>query len=376
MPRPARAAFVLLVLAAATAAQRTFIVDAAGGAGSDFRTIQPALDAAAHGDLILVRLGTYAEDLLITKGVRLVGEAGARVEKPVAGPSVRISSLPAGRKLVLQGLTFLETELRVETCAGEVVLDWLRFDARACCYLGSSVRVQDSAQVVLRSVTLRGQGVSCGRSALAIVDSSIASIDYHIGTAILLDNAIVSIAGSTVLGGGFGYRTVHMVDSTLSVARSTVIRNSIIGYAVLATRGRIDIDPSVVLRTTGDPPVAGTATVTWRPIPACAVSGFASGGRADLQVLGPSGSPFCVFVGEPAPVATTRFGFAWLDLGRAAVVSCQVVGTNGSYRYSFATPVGLPLGAVLAVQAAMLIGPGVELSEPGFAIVRISSPGG
>ena len=44
-----------LFLAGAPAAQRTWIVDQKKGPGYDFVAIQPAIDAARHGDIIRVR---------------------------------------------------------------------------------------------------------------------------------------------------------------------------------------------------------------------------------------------------------------------------------------------------------------------------------
>ncbi len=47
-------------LALPAAAQRTWIVDDDAGPGVDFQQIQPAFQAANHGDIVLVRSGRYA----------------------------------------------------------------------------------------------------------------------------------------------------------------------------------------------------------------------------------------------------------------------------------------------------------------------------
>ena len=48
-----------LFLAPPLASSKTWIVDDDGGPGVDFTDIQPAIDAAAPGDLIVVRNGDY-----------------------------------------------------------------------------------------------------------------------------------------------------------------------------------------------------------------------------------------------------------------------------------------------------------------------------
>lgn len=55
-----------------SAPEPDLVVDAAGGA--DFERIQPAVDAAAPGDTVLVKPGTYPESVRIETSIRLIGE--------------------------------------------------------------------------------------------------------------------------------------------------------------------------------------------------------------------------------------------------------------------------------------------------------------
>src|SRR5437867_7856524 len=90
---------ILLLLAPAARAGNVLVVDASGGGA--FTQIQPAVDAAADGDTILVKSGTYGSFVVGDKGLAIVGDAGASVQ--VAG-AIRARNLAAGRTLVLENL--------------------------------------------------------------------------------------------------------------------------------------------------------------------------------------------------------------------------------------------------------------------------------
>jgi hypothetical protein len=80
--------------AAALSAQTTWIVDASNGPGTNFTEIQPAVDAASAGDVILVRPGTYAP-ISVSKGVAILGQPGFTVSN---------NAIPSPIPVVLRGL--------------------------------------------------------------------------------------------------------------------------------------------------------------------------------------------------------------------------------------------------------------------------------
>jgi hypothetical protein len=92
---------VILPLRAAGATD-VWVVDQGGG--GDFTAIQPAVDAAADGDTVLVRAGSYAGFAVNSKGVAVVADVGALVE--LQG-SVQIVNLPIGSVAHLAGLSVL-----------------------------------------------------------------------------------------------------------------------------------------------------------------------------------------------------------------------------------------------------------------------------
>jgi len=73
-------------------AVRTWIVDDDGVA--DFHTIQEAVNVAKHGDTILVRSGTYFENVIIAKSISLIGEGSAttKVDGGKLGSALQIKA--------------------------------------------------------------------------------------------------------------------------------------------------------------------------------------------------------------------------------------------------------------------------------------------
>jgi hypothetical protein len=92
---------VIVSLAAPLAARANVIVVDQGGGGS-FTQIQPAIDAAADGDTILVESGSYARFQVVNKSLAIVGDSGATVH--VEG-TLSVIGLAVERVLVLENLT-------------------------------------------------------------------------------------------------------------------------------------------------------------------------------------------------------------------------------------------------------------------------------
>ena len=80
---------LLALLASPLCAQRTWIVDANNGPGTDFTDLPPALAAASSGDTLIVRPGNY-QGGTTAKALRILGTA-AFVQS-----ALTIQSLPQG----------------------------------------------------------------------------------------------------------------------------------------------------------------------------------------------------------------------------------------------------------------------------------------
>src|SRR5262245_36482105 len=75
------------------------VVDAAHGPGSDYADLSDAVNAAADGDVLLVRSGNYQDPILLNaKGLTVVADVGATVQVI----TVDVTNLPASRFAAFQ----------------------------------------------------------------------------------------------------------------------------------------------------------------------------------------------------------------------------------------------------------------------------------
>ena len=102
---------ILALLVAPIAAQvQVHTVD--DDPGADFADIQPAIDAAAAGDVVVVYDGDYTNFTMSGKGVSVIGDEGALVR--VLGVSGAITTLvenvPDGPRAVIRNVDFVPPE--------------------------------------------------------------------------------------------------------------------------------------------------------------------------------------------------------------------------------------------------------------------------
>lgn len=176
---------LLAIAVARSATAGVIVVDDNGGPGVDYTDLPPAIAAAASFDVILVSPGSYSS-FVLSKDVTILG-TGTGV---FIAPGSQITGIGAGKRAVLCDL--LPRDLRVQTCAGTVVLDGVIMetgwptaltnllvvddcaDVRAIrCQLGTSnewagsrggARVTQSRMEIVQSLVNGGAGasVSCG----------------------------------------------------------------------------------------------------------------------------------------------------------------------------------------------------------------------
>ena len=148
-----RALIPSLLLVTPTLGQNVLVVDDDGG--FDHTDLQPAVDAAQSGDVILVRDGAYGSVTIVGKSLTLAADAGAAV---TCG-SVSVLSVQAGDAVVVAGLDATSDPfvlaLSVADCPGHVQLEHCRF-AGATAPTRDAARVSNSASVVLIDCEFEG----------------------------------------------------------------------------------------------------------------------------------------------------------------------------------------------------------------------------
>ncbi|QDU67914.1 hypothetical protein [Engelhardtia mirabilis] len=165
---------LVLVLASTAGAQSVWTVDDDPGAGVDFSEVQAAVDAAAIGDLVLVREGVYLPFSIDGKGLSVVGDGpGVKlIQGPPQAGGTSITNLPVGQLVLLRGLrlqplavsggSIFGTTLDLDGCLGSVWVEECELPTSAVSIFGdlqqiTALGVTDCDEVFLVDCLLQGQ---------------------------------------------------------------------------------------------------------------------------------------------------------------------------------------------------------------------------
>ena len=167
-----------------THAGNVIVVDGAGG--GDFAAIQPAVDAAADGDTVLVKTGNYTSFVVANKALAIVGDTGNDVQ--IAG-HVRAHDLAAGKALVLANLHVTGTgsrALSLSNNAGSIRIEYCSLAGAAAPICApdaavdgwDAVRAVASADVSFVSTSLLGgaSGSEVGSGTLGYGGTGLAAL--------------------------------------------------------------------------------------------------------------------------------------------------------------------------------------------------------
>lgn len=234
-------AVAALAIAVTTSLAHATSVHVVGPGG--FTTIQAAVDAAAAGDVVLVKAMSDVGGFLVDgKGVDIVCDPAT--VGPALHSRVTVRNLPAGQRVLLSGLTLVSGSgsggtlvdgegLLVDDCAGAVRVDGVEFwgtpgNPAACS--GSpvtagfaAVRIVDSASVVLSDCRLQG---GFGSSLLGCSFAAAGGAGGHALSAIRSNVVLTGVDalggdGGNGSGGGQGGSALRLQDATAVVAGGT-----------------------------------------------------------------------------------------------------------------------------------------------------------
>ena len=317
-----RHVFAILLLTTLGIAQ-TFIVDAAGGTGSQFTSIAAAVAAVPSGAVLQVRAGIYAPFSIVGKGVSILGLGGVLISGTFFAPvTITVSGTSGSQSVVLRDL-FLSVPLggphRIDcsNCQGPVLIQRVGMDmtygaireirAQQCSQLfveasgpfasiqgNASIEVIGSKAVIQNCVAQSSAaGLRANISLVQIADCTLGGLP-----ALQLNAASVRIAGASTLLQGLG-PTIHGSGNVLA-------------------------DPSVV--TMGS--VGGTISYTVAGQSTVAATGGSLGTPTNATMRGPAGHLGVLYLGSlgaPQPIAGFQHD-SWLAAGSGVAGALGVFG--------------------------------------------------
>jgi hypothetical protein len=386
------AALAALTAAAPCVGQsRSWLVDAAGGAGVDFVDLPPAVAAAASGDVIFVRAGDYS-GFTTSKGLRIL--ALPATSAPLA-PTVRaaatsalhtigVVNLPQSETFAMVGVgveapTGTGAAMSVINCSGIVHLEYCDFEMREPALSGvlrPGLLVMQSPRVDIAYCESLGfpaalfdsSAVRCTNSRFLGNDGGffaggVIHLPGH-GVAALastIDLSRCHLQGGSVLGlavlteAGSGLASA-MSDWTIrSDATGSVVAGSLPGRAVFAARGtgtvRYD-PPSSFIGTGGGAGTEPSLNAMPDALPSLAHVYLPVVGTMRVDIHGAPGDTFVFLFGLPDdPLSAPGAGELLLSIAATFPVAWGIVPTGGYASLTLPIPV-VPLhGEQFAWQA-------------------------
>lgn len=368
-------ALATLVLTTTALAQgRTWLVDASNGPGTDFTDLPPAVAAAADGDVLVIRAGTYSE-ISTGKALSLLGSTGTRiVTRNWLVPAVEVTGLPANKTFAMRNLELsvasnppvaapfafrnnagrihLESILSSHpSYSGGDVVDGCRFvsfvDFRAGGYAQLSI---NASTVVLARSTLAGR--SANMSMMAPLTTAAAPVAFGNGELWLVDCTLQGGNGANPIGPinplygpAPGLRTnggvVHVLGTSAHGVRTGFAQGAYTTPvpAIDAPGSTIEIDPAVVLASyLNAPPIQGAAAVLTHRLAALDALGGSLGGPLAVTLRSGPGDAYVFALGAPSDPLATPIGTLFLDLSAFAVIAQGIQGAGGSTTLTFTLP--------------------------------------
>ncbi|MCA8972151.1 MAG: hypothetical protein KDC95_20355 [Planctomycetes bacterium] len=373
--------WMFLALTSTALAQRTWVVDAANGPGTDFTEIAPALTAASDGDVLRVRAGDY-RPWTTSKGVALLGDPGAVIHLGIVEVCA-VRNLGAGQRFVLRGFQFVEdyplngadSYFEATQCKGSVHLESLVEGAWRKAF--AKFDHCDFVTVAHHASSRRFDVVSC-RVTMHDVNITAGTVDFALPSPALgLRDSYVEIT-ECVLRGAIG--NSYVAPSPAIIATSSAIelrgsKNSSIAGGILRQvhAPAIRADATSTLRIDPRVTIVGSidgGVVTRERMIALEVGGGLLSTSKIYDVVAPAGDFVVIFGALPAPSLRTPIGELWLDLASLYVVGAAQIGASGMWQITTPIPSNPSLRGVVLAYQVLDIGNAIDLSNAAVVILR------
>ncbi len=374
-----------VLLSSSLPAQRTYVVDAAGGSGAHFRDLPDALRLAQHGDTIILRKGTYRGGAT-SLGLTILGEKDAVINGMLA--PVNVSNLPAGQRFVMQGIEFTGQSLgaypsiALTSNAGSVHLEDLALaPLLSGGPTGPAVMIRDCKRTTLNDCQLVGHpALDCEASTVVISASVFQGSDAEFNMVpvpsapgLRAKNATLEITTSAFGGGkeapsfvgpqlaspGLDLETcdVRLVGPCLCIAGQA--SNPTPGMeSVWGRDSTVRWSTDMQLRSSGTARAYSLTTggrVIVEEVAALIAAGVAPGGLLPFSVFGMAADMVFTLAGVPATPQSLPFGMLWFDPASAILLDAAPIQTSRYHMSSVPIPNRPELrGQVLALQSYVI----------------------
>ena len=385
-------AFGLLMIAPTAAAQRTWIVDAYNGPGADFSDIRAAITAAADGDIIRVRFGTYTLPSGITRPLTIVGENHPVLLAPIA---FAVGSIPYDREFVLKDLGLAALlSITVGASAGRIHCDDVDFGSSTV----AALTISDCRYVTLNRCTFANVGSSSAALEINGGSSVIMSECSATGGDALLaggspaisvrDGSLLIIGHSTIVGGNatrggtipreaIAIRTNSRVellgDDTTRVTAGSAWTASPGTYAIIGDGSSTGLqhDPrNRIEGSGGSPAISNVSLVTQRSLATLRAAGTTPGHSIRVAILTAPGSPSLLLAGSPSqPLFLPGLGYLFINPSLIYQAGAGVGGSNGLRFENLPIPNFALTGQPVTLQAIYADISGPQLTVPTVVVI-------
>ncbi len=314
-------------------------------------SLQPVVDAAAPGDVVLLPDALY-ENITLTQGLTLIGTnpGGTAIRDPglIQGSveSDTVVNLPPGQRAQFVGLEFRRSSTPPGQLVGTLRLEAGQVAFSGCAFLGSRIEIEQGAVRFDRCESLiRAHWDLMSDVDVQIVDSTL------FGSVSLGDGCTLQISGSNLTGlvdplSGVGSAVIGMIgtvdsstwitDSTIQGAGGSLTLPALVGDTFYLARSTVTDDAGAL-------PVPATVIAAPELVGASSSGALQVGGQFDCSwtVDGPGQSLavlLSVGIGGPLDVAGLLAQLLWGGGVSLVSVAAVVSDANGDAGLSVAIP--------------------------------------